>query len=393
MEEAADDSKESQILLEEGEDEEIEPITERENLEMEGEEELLLKSRQEEWGWKGKLARKTWHHVKSNLLLILTIVSVILGTILGVSISTANPSDLTKTLISFPGELFLRSLKMLILPLIVFSLMSGLGSLKLKTAGALGLRTLLYYLTTTCLAVTLGIILVVSIRPGKGHESDAECTNATLADADANKIDVLDAMLDLMRNIIPDNLFQATFSQTRTVYSSVIDYNDCANSLGYNQSNISNLSCSQLADLLEGENCQLKKVSSLTHQEGMNILGIITFTIAFSIVLSTLGSEAEGFLKVITVLNDAVMKLITLIMWTSPVGIASIIAGKLLEVDSLRVLVEQLGLYMVCVITGLLIHSCIVLPLLYTVLTFSNPLKLVRGCLQALLVAFGTSSR
>ena len=78
---------------------------------------------------------------------------------------------------------------------------------------------------------------------------------------------------------------------------------------------------------------------------------------------------------------------------TSPVGIASIIAGKLLEVDSLTELVEQLGLYMVCVIVGLIIHSCITLPIMYTVLTCSNPLKLVRGCLQALLVAFGTSSR
>ena len=180
------------------EEEEIE-TTERERLEMEGEEDLLLKPRQGKWDWSRKLARKTRHHVKANLLLILTVLSVILGTILGVSISTANPSDLTKTLISFPGELFLRSLKMLILPLIVFSLMSGLGSLKLKTAGMLGLRTLLYYVTTTCLAVTLGIVLVVSIRPGKGHESNQECTNASLAEADANTIHVLDAMLDLMR--------------------------------------------------------------------------------------------------------------------------------------------------------------------------------------------------
>ena len=197
MEDSADNSQDKQILLEG--DEEIEPITDRERLEMDGEEDLLLRPRRGKWEWTGKIARKTYHHVKSNLLLILTIVSVILGTILGVSIATANPSDLTITLISFPGELFLRSLKMLILPLIVFSLMSGLGSLKLKTAGALGLRTLLYYVTTTCLAVSLGIVLVVSIRPGKGHESDAECTNVTLADADANKIDVLDAMLDLMR--------------------------------------------------------------------------------------------------------------------------------------------------------------------------------------------------
>lgn len=77
----------------------------------------------------------------------------------------------------------------------------------------------------------------------------------------------------------------------------------------------------------------------------------------------------------------------------SPVGIASIIAGKLLEVEDFSALIQQIGLYMVTVLLGLLIHGCILLPLLYTVLTRSNPLKLLRAIVQALLTAFGTSSR
>ena len=77
----------------------------------------------------------------------------------------------------------------------------------------------------------------------------------------------------------------------------------------------------------------------------------------------------------------------------SPVGIASIIAGKLLEVEDFAALIQQIGLYMVTVLLGLLIHGCILLPLLYLVLTRSNPLKLLRAIAQALLTAFGTSSR
>ena len=77
----------------------------------------------------------------------------------------------------------------------------------------------------------------------------------------------------------------------------------------------------------------------------------------------------------------------------SPVGIASIIAGKLLEVEDFSALIQQIGLYMVTVLLGLLIHGCILLPLLYMVLTRSNPLKLLRAIVQALLTAFGTSSR
>ena len=77
----------------------------------------------------------------------------------------------------------------------------------------------------------------------------------------------------------------------------------------------------------------------------------------------------------------------------SPVGIASIIAGKLLEVNSLADVIQELGLYVVCVLLGLFIHGCIILPIMYSILAWSNPLKLIRGVLQALLVAFGTSSR
>lgn len=77
----------------------------------------------------------------------------------------------------------------------------------------------------------------------------------------------------------------------------------------------------------------------------------------------------------------------------SPIGIASIIAGKLAEVDDFSVLVKEIGLYFVTVLLGVLMHGCLVLPLIYTVMTRSNPLKLIKAILQALLTAFGTSSR
>ena len=77
----------------------------------------------------------------------------------------------------------------------------------------------------------------------------------------------------------------------------------------------------------------------------------------------------------------------------SPVGIASIIMGELLKVEDFVGLVQQIGLYMVTVLLGLFIHGCITLPLLFLVLTRSNPIKLVRHTAQALLTAFGTSSR
>lgn len=77
----------------------------------------------------------------------------------------------------------------------------------------------------------------------------------------------------------------------------------------------------------------------------------------------------------------------------SPVGIASIIAGKLLEIDDLSAVIAQLGMFMVVVLVGLFIHGCITLPVIFLIFARRNPFKFLGGILKALMVAFGTSSR
>ena len=151
--------------------------------------------------------RTVWRWSLDNILLLLTITSVVVGTIIGLGTKTAlditeieGPSDSTRVayeLIKFPGEIFLRMLKMLILPLIVFSLIAGLGSLEAKVAGTLGWKTIVYYLTTTILAIMLGLLLVLTIKPGDKHKNSPSCNNATVVDSE--HLDTLDSILDLLR--------------------------------------------------------------------------------------------------------------------------------------------------------------------------------------------------
>ena len=68
--------------------------------------------------------------------------------------------------VTYVGEIFLRMLKALILPLIVPSLITAVGSLDMSLSGKVGLRAVAYYFTTTIVAVILGIVLVVTIHPG-----------------------------------------------------------------------------------------------------------------------------------------------------------------------------------------------------------------------------------
>lgn len=139
----------------------------------------------------------------ANLLLLLTVVSVVVGGIVGLAVRAVDLEResygflLMVELLGFPGEVFLRMLKMLILPLIVFSLLAGLGSLETKVAGSLGWKTVVYYMCTTFLAVVLGLFLVNVIKPG-GRADIFECDNSTLHGS-AGDLEVVDTILDLIR--------------------------------------------------------------------------------------------------------------------------------------------------------------------------------------------------
>ena len=83
------------------------------------------------------------------------------------------------------------------------------GSLDLRVSGRVGVRAVLYYLTTTAMAVTLGIVLVVTIQPGVGTDTE-KGTNK------ARNVTTADTLLDLVTNCFPQNLVQATMYQYKT---------------------------------------------------------------------------------------------------------------------------------------------------------------------------------
>jgi solute carrier family 1 (neutral amino acid transporter) protein 5 len=137
--------------------------------------------------------------LRANLLVLLTVVAVVAGVALGLGISAArgavplDPKDLMA--FSFPGELLLRLLRMIILPLVVCSLIGGAASLDPSALGRLGAWALLFFLVTTLLASALGVGLALALQPG--------ATNASVWNTHAFKEapkEVLDSFLDLVRS-------------------------------------------------------------------------------------------------------------------------------------------------------------------------------------------------
>ena len=91
------------------------------------------------------------------------------------------------------GDLFLRMLKMLILPLIVSSMISAVGSLDLSVSGRIGTRAIVYYMSTTISAVILGIILVLTIHPGEGSDK------GIVRGGQVRHVTTADMLMDLIR--------------------------------------------------------------------------------------------------------------------------------------------------------------------------------------------------
>lgn len=146
--------------------------------------------------------RAFYRRVKSDLMLTLILVGVVVGFICGTLAN--NPiNDITdieeKTtvimLIGFPGELFMNMLKLLILPLIVASLVTAVASLDAGATAKIGRRTIVYYLSTTFIAVILGIVLVTTIQPGRGGKPETEIKK------EMPKVRNLDSLLDLVRSV------------------------------------------------------------------------------------------------------------------------------------------------------------------------------------------------
>ncbi|XP_062368581.1 excitatory amino acid transporter 1 isoform X4 [Cinclus cinclus] len=146
---------------------------------------------------KRKVQSITKDDVKSylmrNAFVLFTVVAVILGVILGFSLRSYKMSYREVKYFSFPGELLMRMLQMLVLPLIVSSLVTGIAALDSKASGKMGVRAVVYYMSTTIIAVLIGIIIVVIIHPGKGTKENMHREGKIV------QVTAADAFLDLIR--------------------------------------------------------------------------------------------------------------------------------------------------------------------------------------------------
>ncbi|XP_072924691.1 excitatory amino acid transporter 4 [Hemitrygon akajei] len=325
---------------------------------------------------------------KRNAFVVLTIFAVILGIILGFTLRPYKLSYREIKYFSFPGELLMRMLQMLVLPLIVSSLVSGMAALDSKASGKMGVRAVVFYMTTTIIAVFIGIVMVMIIHPGKGSKVDLH------REGKIEQVQAADAFMDLIRNMFPPNLVEACFKQYKTNYNTRQILKSTSPSI--------NLTTITEPSIIDNVTDAVKKLQEMMVSEevipvagssnAVNALGLVVFAIGFGLVIGNMKQQGRALKEFFDSLNEAIMRLVAIIIWYAPIGILFLIAGKIVEMKDLSVMGGQLGMYTVTVIIGLLIHALVVLPLLYFIVTRKNPWIFIGGILQALITALGTSS-
>ncbi|MHC4447803.1 MAG: dicarboxylate/amino acid:cation symporter [Planctomycetota bacterium] len=288
-----------------------------------------------------------------NLLTGLIVIGLIAGAIFGQTVMFGSMGDdpnahWTKQ----TGDLVLiRPLMLLITPLVMVSVVVGITSIgDPSKLGVIGSSTVLYYLVTMLIAVTIGTILVSTFKPGDLPQEQqvelrgkAETEFARATDISGNieragregQARLGGAWANILRQMIPRNIFEEA--------------------------------------------------------AGGRTLGVIMFSLLLGLALAAGGEATKPVVAVFEGLFAAIMRLVSWVIWLTPIGVFMLVAWTVGKVG-IRELVGPLSKYVALVLTGLVIHGFIVLPTVLALFARTNPLRYMWQMRRALMTAFGTDS-
>jgi len=274
------------------------------------------------------------------------VVSVVAGIVVGglflllaPDVFQADPEELSagalfvRTAFEFAKELFLRLLKMIIVPLILTSIVAGVLAVgDGEGLGRIGLKTMAYYVSTSTLAILTGLVMVNLIRPGLGASFTLEQVPESLEAVERTPLEFL---VDFFINLVPLNPFAA---------------------------------------MVEG-----------------NILQVIVFSLLVGFFITRIPEPHRGTLtRLFQGGFEVMMRVVHFVFLFAPLGIFALLA-KMVASEGVAAF-KSLAWYTLAVLLALLIHATVSLPLIVAALGRVNPLRHLGAMGPALMVAFSTAS-
>ncbi len=273
------------------------------------------------------------------------LIGMVLGVSYGLIAANAEWIGFTENYIKPFGTIFINLLKLIAMPLIFFSLISGIGNLKdISRLSQMGLKTISFYMFTTVIAISVGLFLVNIIDPGASFpkEDQAKFTQMYGNQVQQKQIDAEnlkgDSPLQFLVEIVPDNIIGAA-------------------------------------------------------SDNSNMLQLIFFTIFLGIAIVMLPEEkTKGVMDFFNGMNSIILKVIDMIMEFAPIGVFALLGAIIVDMKGDASLFKALGLYGLTVVLGLLSLIFIFYPLLIKIFTKLHISDFFKGIAPAQMLAFSTSS-
>ena len=241
------------------------------------------------------------------------------------------------------GQVFMRLLQLIAVPLVIISLIKGVIELgDISKVSKLGMRTLVLYFLTTLVAIMVGVTLAMTVKPGQFFDAgQADFLSETYSQT-VNRVmeeqTKKDAPLQFLFEIVPDNIFAAL-------------------------------------------------------NDNRKMLQIIFFALLFGIAALTIGQKkTEPLLKLLHSLYEIILKMIDYVIRAAPYGVAALMAGLVVDSSGNMSLFGALAIYGITVLAGLLFILFCFYPLLIKLFTKIPVKRYLKEAYPAQLLAFTTSS-
>ena len=338
----------------------------------------------------------------------------ILGSIaLGAIVGGSFPEQALHT--KFLGDIFLNALKMIVVPLVVASMIMGVTNLgDIRKLGSIGKRTIIYYMVTTALSVIVGLILVNIIKPGLGV-SHGETLETVAYRIEGKQVLFLNSRLGDTQydnrhqvHLEDQGIVGALSSPASSDRISVSDWTSSSTGESVTPSPSGSGIRIDLgvATKVQGKDRTIFQVLTdvvigmvpkniFKAMVETDVLPLIVFSLLFGGVLTTLGDVAKPVISLIAGINETIMKIVHIVITFAPVGIFGLIAGRMGQSGGWAGFLPELiklGWYASTVVSGLLIHGLVVLPLILLFIARRNVATFVNNQLPALTTAFSTAS-
>jgi len=263
---------------------------------------------------------------------------IFIGLILGVAVGLIFGEK--ATIIEPVGTIFLRLITMVVVPLVFVSLMLGTASLgDIRKLGRIGVKTAVYFIITTIIAICIGLILANIVKPGEGLKENVKTelykNYESTAQVGIHRMEEKPSLVEVLVNIVPTNPIKA---------------------------------------LIEG-----------------NMLQVIFLALLFGVVLTLIKYEkSKNLIEFLDALNDTIIQVVHIAMKLAPYGVLALIAAVIGKYG-VNILITLLK-YSLVVLGGLFLYTFSINSLSVSILGRTNPLRFFSATKEAMVIAFSTSS-